>query len=187
MGKLKILSIQKTKNFSKNEILNVLRKLSVQAEKFQRQGKDKDNKIVYNNEGVAGAYYIDTRTIISNGYWGVIIEGCVSNLVMAGGTNHYDLYGAVSGLNVNEKEWEKVYIDIELIAQLNANSPNKITKFGSLYFPVEQVYTIAKCIENRTAFVHKKELKPIVIKGTNGIGLVMPMKPEYVQEAEDNG
>ena len=76
---------------------------------------------------------------------------------------------------------------MDLIGQLNSNSSNKITKFGSLYFPVEQVYMIAKCIENRTAFVHKKELKPMVIKGSNGIGLVMPMKPEYVQGAEDNG
>lgn len=182
MSKLKIVSIQKTENYSKSEITNTLKKLSVLAEKCQRFGKDENNNIVYTNKGVAGAYYLDGKTIITNGFWGIAINELIEDLKMAQSENHFDLYNVIATSNIASEEWEKIFVDMRKLKQIIEENPSKTMKFGSLHFPVEQVYTIAKCIENKSIFVHKTELKPMIIKGTNGIGLVMPMKPEFVSK-----
>ncbi|MBP3708344.1 MAG: hypothetical protein J6J36_07110 [Clostridia bacterium] len=110
----------------------------------------KEHSKEYNRPGLAGAFYRDGKTYLTNGYWGVIADGEIAGLVMAEG-EHPDVEKLLGDF-VQGSDWKET-----------DNYDN---------FPKYQVEMLTRCFTKYKIYVGKI----LVIKGEGGVAFVMPLR-----------
>ena len=166
--------ICKKKN-RKKPTYKAIQKLAIQTEKDMRIPRSQ-NKVTfkwqYTKPHWAGAYHLNDKTMICNGYYGLIFNDKIQGLKMVeDNSNPSDLERLVP----NIENWSKVKFDLkELKKELVENPEKKTFKLANRDLKSNMFIMIYECFDKPEIYQNEKDLNnsPLVIKGTNGIGIL---------------
>lgn len=133
-----------------------MRNLKSLARLLEREERYTDScgETKHHRPGIAGAFYWGGKTVLTNGYWGIIADGEIPDLMMAEGKG----------------------VDIEQILKsaFCGCPPEECTDFNN--FPPEQVEMLLKCFSKDRQIYTINNI--LIIKGKDGYAFVMPNKKE---------
>lgn len=131
-----------------------MRNLKSLARLLEREERyiDGCGKVRYHRPGLAGAFYWGDKTILTNGYWGVVANGKIEGLTMA----------QEEGADV-----EKILFDI-----IDGHEKENVTDFDN--YPPEQVEMLLKCFDKTRKIYMVNRI--LFIQGKDGYAFIMPNK-----------
>ena len=180
-------------------------KLSKLAEKVQRYTKKEQekNKETYKRKYIAGAYYIDNTTQITDGSWGLVLNDKIEHkdlVFISGKIGTFDLrqYNKGDKVKVDLKELYKNELGFKneqeiFIEKLNESINNEnewnihsVIKIGTNYYNAKLVLEITKCFDEfeleQIMFAINKEYSMLVVKNGLDWGIILPLRKDDVEE-----
>ena len=162
-------------------------KLSQKAEKEQRLTKKQQEKQgkTYIRDSIAGAYYIDNRTYITDGFWGLIFADKIENLQMIP-------QNAYSGLELEKivppylerekldiKDFDKFVEELKEKAK-NKETEDKYIKIGKSWYNAEYVLNVIKCFDECEIWQETRQQKynSLVVISGNDKGVICPVRKD---------
>lgn len=125
-----------------------------------------------------GAYFLNGKTVICNGIYGLILNDEISGLKMVEEKGDYfDLEQAIPKDNLSKLDFN--LNDIKNTIKLEKANGNKDTikvELGNSIYDAKNVVAIAECLDNCEIYKQDDKLSILVLKGTNGTGIVCAMR-----------
>lgn len=166
--------ICKKKN-RKRPTYKAIQKLALHTEKEMRIPRSQ-NKVTfkwqYTKPHWAGAYYYNDKTIICNGYYGLVFNDNIKGLKMAEDTsNPINIQNLIPDI----EKWEKIKFDLkELKKDLVENKDKKTFSLVNRDLDINTFILVYECFDKPEIYMNPENSNnsPLVIKGTNGIGIL---------------
>ena len=154
-----------------------IQKLSFKCEKDWRIPRSQ-NKVTfkwnYRKPELAGAYFYNNQTMLTNGYYGVIFKNEIKGLKMREDESSTP---DLNRLIPNYENWDNIEIDMNDIHKKLTEKINlKRWNLEKSIFNIDYFLPVYVCFENPKYYIQKdKNNSPLIIKGDNGIGILMPI------------
>lgn len=166
--------ICKKKN-RKKPTYKAIQKLALQTEKEMRIPRSQ-NKVTfkwqYTKPHWAGAYYLNDKTMICNGYYGLIFNDKIQGLKMVEDNSNPS---NLERLIPNIENWTKVKFDLKGLKKELIDKPDlKTFNLANREIKANLFIMIYECFDKAEIYQNDKDLNnsPLVIKGSNGIGIL---------------
>ena len=166
--------ICKKKN-RKRPTYKAIQKLSIKAEKDLRIPRSQ-NKVTfkwnYIKPNMAGAYFKNGKTMITNGIYGAIFNKEIEGLKMVDGNwEYFDIENIIP----NHENWEEVKINKEDINKKTIEDKDyKNVKINNTNYDIKTLFMLLDCFEKPKIYNNSNSNQdPLVIKGDNGIGILI--------------
>ena len=158
-----------------------IQNLSKIAERNQRNHKKADGTYYYVRGAIAGAYYLDdNKTAIMDISWGLLLNSKLDGLVMAEDTGTNPRLDKIIPTDIdNVERYEKTEfakVDENGLKNLLKIDKEYKVEFGCNKYPAQQFVNIYDCLEDVVVYVPKSENRMLVIKGSNGTGVICALR-----------
>ena len=153
-----------------------LKKFSEIAEKQDRMVNRINGQVYYGRPNIAGAYYIDNTTQIMTGYYCIIINDKIGELIMIPDSvkesDKIDLRGR---FKKDDTFKEDVDFNLDILSlKVKQDEDYKYEIFANKYFG-SQVKLVCDCLIEPRVYGSTKFRKLLIIEGKNGVGIVSPV------------
>ena len=152
-----------------------IQKLSIKAEKDLRIPRSQ-NKVTfkwnYIKPNMAGAYFKNGKTMITNGIYGAIFNKEIEGLKMVDGNwKYFDIENIIP----NYENWEEVKINKQDIDKKTLEDKDyKNVKINNTNYDIKTLFMLLDCFEKPKIYNNSNSNQdPLVIKGDNGIGILI--------------
>ena len=152
-----------------------IQKLSIKAEKDLRIPRSQ-NKVTfkwkYIKPNMAGAYFKNGKTMITNGIYGAIFNKEIEGLKMIDGNwEYFDIENIIP----NYENWEEVKINKQDIYKKTVEDKDyKNVKINNTNYDIKTLFMLLDCFEKPKIYNNlNSNQDPLVIKGDNGIGILI--------------
>lgn len=152
-----------------------IQKLSIKAEKDLRIPRSQ-NKVTfkwnYIKPNMAGAYFKNGKTMITNGIYGAIFNKEIEGLKMVDGNwKYFDIENIIP----NYENWEEVKINKQDIDKKTLEDKDyKNVKINNTNYDIKTLFMLLNCFEKPKIYNNSNSNQdPLVIKGDNGIGILI--------------
>ena len=157
----------------KKKQFNALLKASKIAQKEEKIDSKKAKKEgrQYYNPSIAGAYFINGNTYITNSYWAIIKKGEIEGLVMASEGNGPDINKIIKPFITKSKP--KPLFNIVLFEGVS------YLETKGFYFPKTQYDLLVDCLDNPEIRISDNCL---IFINREDIGIVMAMRSNFMKK-----
>lgn len=177
LKELLIQEITKKKN-KKVPTYKAIQKLSLAAEKDLRVPRSKNSvtgEYKYTRPMLAGAYYLDGKTMITNGIWGAIFYKEIEGLKMV---KEYGEYFKLDKVIPNYSNFVNTDFDLNEVKNKMKTDPEyKQIELGFNKFDLKLLVPLYECFEEPVILTSPEDtFQMLIIKGKNGIGILLPLR-----------